>query len=145
MVKLGLTAACVVFFIMFIVSLPWAFIAEGKSQTFVAGSRRISWFRLGKADAPLFAGTGTQPTRTGIHWNKSWWPAWGVSVEWLGPQRQLSWVQIPIWLPLLLVGIPAALLWWSERWPSMDARCAHCGYDLTGNVSGRCSECGEKV
>jgi hypothetical protein len=26
-----------------------------------------------------------------------------------------------------------------------DGRCLHCGYDLTGNVSGKCPECGEKV
>jgi hypothetical protein len=26
-----------------------------------------------------------------------------------------------------------------------DAQCLHCGYDLTGNVSGVCPECGEQT
>ena len=43
-------------------------------------------------------------------------------------------------------------LLWSWTWPSRDVLrellaaaqiCMACGYDLTGNVSGRCSECGK--
>jgi len=32
------------------------------------------------------------------------------------------------------------------RWIRIESRrCSHCGYDLTGNVSGRCPECGEPL
>ncbi len=30
---------------------------------------------------------------------------------------------------------------WEESWPT----CSNCGYDLTGNVSGVCPECGTKI
>ena len=31
-----------------------------------------------------------------------------------------------------------------RRW-RREGRCLRCGYDLTGNVSGRCPECGESI
>src|SRR4051812_10094305 len=52
----------------------------------------------------------------------------------------------PLWS---LAALPAVVqLWWMRRWlrrrrlrrhPEL---CPACGYDLTGNVSGRCPECG---
>jgi hypothetical protein len=49
---------------------------------------------------------------------------------------------IPLWLPFLLLAIPAVVFWRQDlRRP--DSCC--CGYDLTGNVSGRCPECGRVV
>ena len=47
-------------------------------------------------------------------------------------------------LPLLATLFPALMLWWPRRL-SLPGHCAPCGYDLTGNVSGVCPECGEKV
>ncbi len=44
--------------------------------------------------------------------------------------------------PLLIFGLLS--LWWAPvRIPS--GHCQKCGYDLTGNVSGVCPECGAKV
>jgi hypothetical protein len=48
----------------------------------------------------------------------------------------------PLWTPLALLTLVTAALWWRERRPFPPGRCATCGYDLTGNVSGRCPECG---
>jgi hypothetical protein len=42
----------------------------------------------------------------------------------------------------VLVGISRRFLWQFQRPPGS---CAHCGYDLTGNVSGICPECGTPV
>jgi len=51
---------------------------------------------------------------------------------------------IPIWLPFILLAAPLAFLWLSRpRTPP--GHCRKCGYDLTGNVSGRCPECGTPV
>jgi hypothetical protein len=58
-----------------------------------------------------------------------------------GTQRQLS---IPLWIPFVLTAIPTAFLWWRDR-PCKLGHCQNCGYDLTGNVSGRCPECGGPV
>jgi len=48
---------------------------------------------------------------------------------------------IPIWLCLFLVFATTALLYRRRCIPP--GHCEKCGYDLTGNVSGICSECGE--
>ena len=37
------------------------------------------------------------------------------------------------------------LIKWRKRRAPGDNACAKCGYDLTGNESGKCSECGEAV
>ncbi len=49
---------------------------------------------------------------------------------------------IPFWLPLALTAIPTALLFWRDRPRIPPGHCQKCGYNLTGNVSGICSECG---
>jgi hypothetical protein len=59
---------------------------------------------------------------------------------------RFTWVIFPFWLAsLMLTGLGAlpivggpVLRWWRQR----RGRCLFCGYDLTGNRSGRCSECG---
>ena len=35
--------------------------------------------------------------------------------------------------------------WWSARRAAPTDDCLHCGYNLTGNVSRRCPECGREV
>ncbi len=50
----------------------------------------------------------------------------------------------PIWLLVAAVGFPTAILWWRDRRPKAGF-CKVCKYDLTGNVSGRCPECGKAV
>jgi hypothetical protein len=52
---------------------------------------------------------------------------------------------IPLWIPLAIVALATAALWWRERRPFPPGRCPTCGYNLTGNVSGRCPECGHAV
>jgi len=51
--------------------------------------------------------------------------------------------QFPLWLPFLLIGLPTGYLFWSDHRRRMRAGCCEkCGYDLTGNTTGRCPECG---
>jgi hypothetical protein len=49
---------------------------------------------------------------------------------------------VPLWLPLVIVVIPTAWLWWRDLRRYPEGHCQKCGYDLTGNVSGICPECG---
>ena len=51
---------------------------------------------------------------------------------------------IPLWIPLLFIAVPTFILWRGDRrYPP--GYCRHCGYDLTGNVSGVCPECGARM
>jgi hypothetical protein len=54
-------------------------------------------------------------------------------------------VVVPLWIPLLIVATPTAILWWRDRRRIPPGHCRKCGYDLTGNVSGVCPECGEGI
>ena len=53
-----------------------------------------------------------------------------------------KWSLLPLWMPMLLAGIPTVLLWWLDRRRAAPGHCAKCGYNLTGNVTGVCAECG---
>jgi hypothetical protein len=51
-------------------------------------------------------------------------------------------LQLPLWFIVLVAAIPTALLWYRDS-PPPKGCCRKCGYDLTGNVSGVCPECGK--
>lgn len=56
---------------------------------------------------------------------------------------QRTTVYMPLWLPLIFALFPPVLFWWkSNRKPIPSGHCLKCGYNLTGNKSGICSECG---
>lgn len=54
-------------------------------------------------------------------------------------------VTLPYW-PFVVVGtlgtLSPILSWIRRRWRFRSGQCASCAYDLTGNTSGRCPECG---
>ena len=48
----------------------------------------------------------------------------------------------PVWIPFLLVAVPTLLLWRGRIPPG---HCRKCEYNLTGNTSGVCPECGHII
>jgi hypothetical protein len=54
-------------------------------------------------------------------------------------------LDLPLWLPFLVLLIPTPLLWWRDWRKPPPGFCTCCGYDLTGNVTGACPECGEAI
>jgi hypothetical protein len=76
-----------------------------------------------------------------LRWHAGW-----PSIRSSGRTRNFAlWlVTLPLWLPFGVVALPAAYLWYRDRRPPR-GRCRRCGYDLTGNVSGRCPECGDTL
>lgn len=63
---------------------------------------------------------------------------------WLDPAIPVAkFVSLSVWLPFLLISLVAgSLIAYDTRRP-LSGKCA-CGYDLTGNVSGVCPECGTR-
>ena len=51
---------------------------------------------------------------------------------------------VPMWIPFLALAIPTYILWRRDR-RKPEGCCQQCGYDLTGNESGVCPECGTKI
>lgn len=50
----------------------------------------------------------------------------------------------PHWEMIIIFLVPLlAAIWWPARREMPPGHCASCGYNLTGNVSGRCPECGQ--
>ena len=89
--------------------------------------------------------------RTGPDWlMKNVWPTPAAPAVPLRPTyRLVTTIHIPLWGPLvLLLAWPTVaflrgpLRRWRRRRKGL---CLACGYDLTGNVSGVCPECGEAI
>ena len=64
------------------------------------------------------------------------------------PSGYERWVVVPHWLLVVVLLVPPG--WWAvarvRGWRRRTAGlCRRCGYDLTGNVSGVCPECGTPV
>ncbi len=59
------------------------------------------------------------------------------------PRADATWLQLPL-LPILLL-LLAATCWffWKDN-PPPPTHCRFCGYDMKGNVSGVCPECGTR-
>ncbi len=83
---------------------------------------------------------------------RRWWPKWHYEPHpfWTpsdGDSPLVSWTEIaiPLWLPLAVLTTTALLPWYLDRRRIPPGHCRRCGYDLTGNVSGVCPECGAAV
>lgn len=80
------------------------------------------------------------------------WPAYATMPAEVGPigaapaLTTLRVLTIPLLPPALLLFV-ATLFCWLRYWrrPAKPGLCSQCGYDLTGNASGACPECGRPV
>ena len=54
-------------------------------------------------------------------------------------------VAVPIWALAAVPGAPLALIWGRSAVRRRRGRCGPCGYDLSGNTSGLCPECGAGI
>lgn len=63
------------------------------------------------------------------------------------PWGPMMYAIIPMWLVLLVSTIVLLLVFLTWRWRtrSLPGHCLVCNYDLTGNLSGKCPECGTPI
>lgn len=62
--------------------------------------------------------------------------------------RRSAWATdffVPLWSLLILPAFPTVCFFRSDRRRQQPGHCVTCGYNLTGNVSGVCSECGLRL
>lgn len=83
----------------------------------------------------------------GYTWSLFRWsqrPWWGIQTDAIWGSRRYFY--LPLWIPLVTtLAITASSF---VSWPNRNDRscvCTLCAYDLTGNVSGRCPECGTPI
>ena len=79
-------------------------------------------------------------------WSMGFWmPHWyfKLSMGPLGAPLAIRQIALPFWVPFLGFSVAAIGCYWKERrHRTAPGRCRRCGYDLRGNISGRCPECG---
>ncbi len=76
---------------------------------------------------------------------KDWYPRYYTWTVPNPPGVWLLYVHIPFWVFVMLTGVPAAYLFRRGRKYRLPGCCGGCGYDLFGNTTGKCPECGEKI
>jgi hypothetical protein len=79
-----------------------------------------------------------------VYKRRSWQPLWRCRAG-TGRWGSLSFqfVSISLWIPFLIVASPTTILLLRRGRPNPPGHCSTCGYDLTGNTSGVCPECGD--
>jgi hypothetical protein len=105
----------------------------------------------GKFSLGIRIGEGSRPKRLYLeqsypvnvhpfHVGKGFWLQPG-DVVWGNPPRRQFWLRAPLSLPLFLIAIPTAWLWYTDR-RARPWQCAKCRYDLRGLEGMVCPECG---
>ena len=133
------TVACLLILAGFLTTLRWPYIAMNFPRTSVGlsdGSFYVEWgLMLEPAGSPPFE---VYPSQGWVSLSD-----YALIARW-GSAGPVRFATCPLWIPFVLLGIPAAILWRLDRRRSTAGAC-RCGYDLTGNTSGRCPECGQLV
>ncbi|GMU21385.1 MAG: hypothetical protein AMXMBFR13_14780 [Phycisphaerae bacterium] len=127
------------------VSVPWIWDYHQGLGTDDVLEVKLGWGAL-RVERPAMADERDSwgplyPTLTITRWRGSL--SWLPSLKTSGQEQEWH-VHLPLWIPALLVAIPTAILFWRDR-RVPPGHCQQCGYNLTGNTSGVCSECGSPV
>jgi hypothetical protein len=105
-----------------------------------------------KMEGEFFRSVFAGHSRIGGHWSFDC-----VCDEWLPSYKSLdetdsavihlrtTRINLPLWLPMSLIAVPTLWSYWRCRVRERRGHCGKCRYDLTGNVSGICPECGTPI
>lgn len=144
-------AVCIATLIMLLIStifeVLWSY---GNGDVFMKISEGgMIWYRKGVLPPNwIFQ---PEPDGWGIHQTGYRWASFLEGLrncarlpQW-GTYAGIDFISIPLWLIIATVGPVAAFLWYRGRRRPGPGHCPNCNYDLTGNESGKCSECGAVI
>jgi hypothetical protein len=128
---------CVATFVVFSLSLfrDLVWYGTGIRVGLEGGLVGADWWNVSRR----YAEDGWELLTPRHHWMWHWVPEFGKSPYATGG------LMVPPWMPFLASVVPTLILWWRDLRPPRAGLCSYCGYNLTGNLSGRCPECGEKT
>lgn len=92
--------------------------------------------------APCFPPGASGTSFFGRESVRGFWQGWPW-LPWLEDRGSARFLVVPMWVPLVLIVVPSLIAWRSTR--RRPGHCRKCQYDLTGNVSGVCPECGAEI
>lgn len=110
----------------------------GAGRSFPEG---MKWAFYGPRRSLLQPDTWPDEIRRGTFFNFTlglWRPNFGCQKVW-------RFIILPTWLPLLICTCTLLFLSWRNRKRRLEGGCQTCRYNLTGNVSGQCPECGTPI
>lgn len=140
------TYGCIALASLWVASIFWSIsiVAYGGPRfSLNGGCLSFSWERLGPPSMMRNGGVWQLRVTRGT---RSWTlPALGLTTPRVIGVASASGVSVPIWLLAGLALGPACLIARTYGKQFGAGHCRKCGYDLTGNESGVCSECGEKI
>ncbi|MBP7747344.1 MAG: hypothetical protein KA383_14585 [Phycisphaerae bacterium] len=125
---------CAVLLGAILLSMIWSLSYEG-ALFYASFDRGSLFFSMRESVQP--EGWSLSLSRTALRFMFNLFPSLGGT-----PPRYVWRGYVPLWIPLALLALLTAALWWRERRPFPPGCCRTCGYDLRGNQSGRCPECG---
>jgi hypothetical protein len=147
--------------IAWVMSIPWWWAADYHTVDNRINNPTHRTYRCGSGGGCVFAAYNSTTAPTGGRWKPSsprlnltrsgrarmsWIPDWS---QWSSTYRSYTryhWsMGLPLWMLFLLSALPTAFLWWRGRRRIPPGHCRNCGYNLAGNVSGVCPECGERT
>ncbi len=145
--RCGLTALCGLTLAAWLGSAAyWFYVSNGASLTLHGSGGvgvlhvyskpmvRATYFACGRKEWGLRR--GQFPTLRPIQ-------LWTVSPSTFGGPTTIT---LPLSLPFIFMLLPTAAMWlWPHRHRRTAGQCLGCGYNLTGNTSGVCPECGLSI
>ena len=75
------------------------------------------------------------------HPNPAAFPVWPERRTDRWGRMRVPGLVLPLWIPAVILAV-ATVFWWRRDRRHPSGHCQHCGYNLTGNQSGICPECG---
>ena len=123
---------CAAIVVAFLLSIRWQYGYAGRTAAFTFTHGAVIVVAPG---APRPRGTG--------FWASSVRPRLSGWVQ-VFNTAYIKAIRIPLWMLFLPIAAVSLLAWRRARM-RRPGHCLNCGYDLIGNVSGVCPECGKEV